>query len=74
MAGNRLFRPDEGLDVRPPTSNTKEFGRIVNTPRYMEFGGLESGGARGISRNNKSIAMPGATQVRVPQKNRGAMD
>lgn len=70
MEGNRLFRPDEGLDVRNPTSNEQENGAIVNPPRYAEFGGLASASARGIMKNDKGISMPGSTQRKVPQRNR----
>lgn len=70
MAGNRLFRPSEGLDVRPPTSNTKENGNIINTPRFAEFGGLTPG-ARGIKRNDKALASsPSGTVRDVPQSNK----
>ena len=66
MAGNRLFRPNENLDVRSPTSNQKENGNIVNPPRFAEFGGLSSASATGIRRNDKRIVMPGSAQKRVP--------
>lgn len=68
MAGNRLFRPSENLDVRPPTSNAKQNGNIINPPRYAEFGGLKPG-ARGIAKNEMSVNMPGGTIRDVPQKN-----
>jgi hypothetical protein len=65
-----MFRPDDGLDVRNPTSNEKENGSIVNPPRFAEFGGLSSGNARGINKNNKTIQLPGSTIRREPQSNR----
>lgn len=72
MSGNRLFRPDEGLDVRNPTSDAKENGNIVNPRRFAEFGGLTSENAKGIARNSMGISMPGSTQRKVPQRNRGS--
>jgi len=70
MSGNRLFRPDEGLDVRDPLSNEKANRNIINPPRFAEFGGLSSGSARGIMRNDKKIVMPGNAQRRVPQSHK----
>jgi hypothetical protein len=74
MAGSRLFRPNEGLDVRNPLSNKKENKNIINPPRFAEFGGLAAGGARGIYRNDKTISSPGGTQKTVPQRNRRTTD
>jgi len=73
MAGNRLFRPDENLDVRNPTSDTQENGNIVNPPRFAQFGGLVKG-ARGLFRNNKGIQTPANTLRKVPQKNNTKAD
>jgi hypothetical protein len=74
MPGSRLFRPNEGLDVRNPTSNQKENGNIINPPRFAEFGGLSSAGTRGIWRNDKRISAPAGTQKKVPQRNRSTND
>lgn len=68
MAGTRLFRPNDGIDVRSPTSNKQENGNIVNPPRYAQFGGLSSGSPRGVKRNDMTISAPGSTMRKVPVK------
>lgn len=64
----KLFRPNDGLDVRSPTSNSQQNGTIVNPPRFAQFGGLASGKPRGVQRNDKSIRMPGSTINTPPVK------
>lgn len=36
----RLFAPSQ-TGLRKPTDPQKENGMVVNTPRYLEFGGLD---------------------------------
>jgi hypothetical protein len=68
MAGLRLFRPNESLDVPSPTKVSQEEGNIINPPNYAQFGGLDSPAPRGLKRNDKTISMPGATIRKVPAK------
>lgn len=70
MPGSRLFRPNEGLDVRSPTSNSQMNKNILNPPRFAELGGLSSSGARGMRKNSMTISQPGGTQKKVPQRHR----
>jgi hypothetical protein len=70
MAGSRLFRPNSGLDVREPTSNTQANKNIINPPRFAQFGGLSSGSPRGLQKNGMTVQAPGSTLRKVPQRNR----
>jgi len=70
MSGDRLFDPSASLTIRNPQDNASHSDKIVNMPRYMELGGLESGGARGFHKNTFKILSPGGTQTKMPmQKN-----
>jgi hypothetical protein len=69
MAGSRLFRPNEGLDVPSPSDTKQNVGNIVNPPNFAEFGGLSSPNLRGLKRNDKTISMPASTIRPVPQRN-----
>lgn len=37
-----LFKPRGASAVRKPTDNNQNFGQMINTPRFAEFGGLTS--------------------------------
>ena len=65
MPGDRLFDP-LSLSIRDPQDNGSHNGKIVNPPRYMEFGGLEGRNARGIHANTFGIKSPGASISKVP--------
>ena len=66
MSGDRLFDPSSSLTIRNPQDNGSVNDKIVNPPRYMQYGGLESGNARGFMRNANRIQTPGSTQTKVP--------
>ena len=66
MPGDKLFDPSGSLAIRDPQDNASHDSKIVNPPRYMEFGGLESGGARGFLRNTFKIMSPGRSIAKVP--------
>ena len=66
MPGDRLFDPSNNLSIRHPQDNASHSARIVNPPRYMELGGIESKGARGFHKNTFAIKTPSATQQNVP--------
>jgi hypothetical protein len=68
MSGNHLFDPSTSLKIRDPQDNASHNGQIVNPPRYMELGGLKSGGARGVNRNEFKVKAPGSTISKVPFK------
>jgi len=68
MPGTRLFDPSVSLAIRDPQDNASHNGKIVNPPRYMELGGLESGRSRGLMKNEMKVKAPGATQTKVPFK------
>ena len=71
MAGMRLFRPNEGLNVPSVTDTRQEVGNIVNPPNFAQFGGLDGPSLRGLKRNDKTIALPqGAVMRAIPQKNK----
>jgi hypothetical protein len=66
MPGDRLFDPSSSLKIRDPQDNASPNDQIRNPPRYMEYGGLESGRARGFMLNGFKIHKPGQTQSNVP--------
>lgn len=68
MAGNRFLGPSDGLTIRKPTDGSQEKGNIRNPPRYanLGMGGLNSGGARGVSKNEFDVETPGGTQRKMP--------
>ena len=66
MPGDRLFDPSGSLSIRAPQDNGGPGDKIVNPPRYMQYGGLSSGAARGFMTNTMRIQTPGNTQSRVP--------
>ena len=39
-----LFKPKGAAAPRRPTDNTQQNGQIHNTPRFSQFGGLNSAG------------------------------
>ena len=72
MPGNRLFDPSGSLTIRAPQDNGSPNDKIANPPRYMQYGGLSSGNARGFMLNGMRIQTPGNTQSKVPfDKKRG---
>lgn len=66
MAGTRLFKPNDSLDVPSPTTPNQTNGNIVNPPNYAQFGGLSSGSPRGLKKNDKILALPGNSISKVP--------
>jgi hypothetical protein len=56
-----LFRPRGFANVRRPTDNNQDFGRVINTPRFSEFGGLKSAKTtfQGKDSSSVSVAKPG---------------
>ena len=66
MSGTKLFNPSESLSIRPPTSNARYHGNIVNPPRFAELGGLKSA-SEGDRKNDMVVVAPGGTQRKVPQ-------
>lgn len=73
MAGNRLFAPNEGLDIRGPLDNNRINKNVVNPPRFSQNGGLDGPSKTsmyrnnaGIYRNNMTIAKPGGSISGVP--------
>ena len=66
MAGTKLFNPSESLAIRPPMSNSRYHGNIVNPPRFAELGGLKSSN-EGDQKNDLPIVHPGNSQRAVPQ-------
>jgi hypothetical protein len=56
-----LFRPKGFASVRRPTDNNQNNGRVINTPRYSEYGGLAS--AKKTHQGNETssvyVAKPG---------------
>ena len=66
MPGNKLFDPSSSLAIRDPQDNGNHGAKIVNPPRYMEFGGLKSGGARGVHNNTFKVMSPGSTISKIP--------
>lgn len=71
MPGDRVFDPAGSLKIRDPQDNGSSTDKIRNPPRYMEFGGLENGNARGFKKNDMNVRHPEATMSKVPvQKNR----
>jgi hypothetical protein len=66
MPGDRLFDPSSSLAIRDPQDNASPNDKIRNPPRYMQFGGLKSGGVRGFMENDMQIKTPGNTQTKVP--------
>jgi len=53
-----FLEPKPGPGLRPPTSNQKNHGRVVNPPRYAELGGLTDA-AKALTPNQMRIAKPG---------------
>lgn len=66
MAGNRLFKPNDSLDVPSPTQAGQVNNNIINPPNFAQFGGLDSAKPRGLKKNDKTIAMPSSTIRKVP--------
>jgi hypothetical protein len=55
-----LFKPSS-TGIRNPTDNKRENGRVINTPRFAEFGGL-TGPSKAVTGNNIKIRKPGAAE------------
>jgi len=66
MPGDRLFDPSSSLKIRDPQDNASPNDQIRNPPRYMEYGGLQSGRARGFYLNGFKIQKPGNSLTNVP--------
>lgn len=71
MAGNRFLGPtlDSGA-IRKPTDGSLDNGNIRNPPRFanLGMGGLNSGGARGVMKNEYDVEVPGSTLRKMPNK------
>jgi len=53
-----LFKPRGANSPRRPTDNNQQNGVVVNTPRYSQFGGLNSPTATG-PKNKMQVQKPG---------------
>lgn len=67
-ANRKLFMPADGLSIRDPLTNERRKGNIMNPRRYAEFGGLTSGGVRGVSASDATVVPPEGTQRAFPVK------
>lgn len=56
-----LFKPRGATSVRRPTDNNQKNGQVINTPRYSQFGGLNTA-AKGGYKNQLSMSQPGDTK------------
>ena len=56
-----LFRPRGFANVRRPTDNNQNNGRVINTPRFSEYGGLSAAKTtyQGKNASYVSVAKPG---------------
>lgn len=48
-----LFKPRGASQPRRPTDNNQQNGQITNTPRFSQFGGLNS--ANKVSKNKMTL-------------------
>jgi hypothetical protein len=53
-----LFKPRGANSPRRPTDNNQQNGVVTNTPRYSQFGGLNSPTATG-PKNKMQVQKPG---------------
>lgn len=53
----KLFEPS-AQGKRDPQDNSRQNGRVINPPRYAQFGGL-SGASKALTGNNMKIVKPG---------------
>jgi len=53
-----LFKPRGANSPRRPTDNNQQNGVVTNTPRYSQFGGLDSPTATG-PKNKMQVQKPG---------------
>jgi hypothetical protein len=56
-----LFKPRGASSPRRPTDNNQKNGQIINTPRFSEFGGLDSS-KKGGYKNMMTMSHPGDTK------------
>jgi hypothetical protein len=56
-----LFKPRGASSPRKPTDDNQKNGQIVNTPRFSQFGGLDSA-KKGGYKNMMSMSHPGDTK------------
>ena len=56
-----LFKPRGAASPRRPTDNNQKNGQIINTPRFSQFGGLDSTGKAGY-KNMMTTSRPGDTK------------
>jgi hypothetical protein len=56
-----LFKPRGASSPRNPTSNEQKNGQIMNTPRFSQFGGLNSP-TKGGYKNSMNLSRPGDTK------------
>ena len=55
-----LFKPRGASSPRKPTDNKQQNGQVINTPRYAEFGGLDSARThKGKQVSSVQLAKPG---------------
>jgi len=57
-----LFKPRGAGVTRRPTDNNQKNGRIINTPRYSQLGGLSSAAKAG-SKNQMHVEKPTGVKV-----------
>jgi hypothetical protein len=53
-----LFKPRGASQIRRPTDNNQQNGVVTNTPRFSEFGGLDSASKTG-PKNKMQVQKPG---------------
>jgi len=56
-----LFKPRGASAPRRPTDNNQKNGQVINTPRFSEFGGLNSARKAG-NKNLMTMSQPGDTK------------
>jgi hypothetical protein len=56
-----LFKPKGALQPRRPTDNSQNNGKVVNTPRFSQMGGLDNASKTG-KRNGMTMSKPGDTK------------
>jgi len=52
-----LFKPRGAAAPRRPTDTNQQNGVVTNTPRFSQFGGLNS--ANKVSKNSMGVKKPG---------------
>ena len=60
-----LFRPKGFASPRKPTDDNQNNGRVINTPRFSEYGGLSSKKTthQGKQASSVSVAKAGGAKI-----------